>query len=113
METLDDEAAWDRQAAEARAAVQAWRRSHPDATLRQIEAEVDRQLAAARARLVAATALAGPEAAAPPACPECSGAMAWDGERTRHLTTTHDEAIALTRRYARCPQCGTGLSPPG
>jgi hypothetical protein len=27
------------------------------------------------------------------------------------LTTSHDEAIALTRRYARCPRCGTGLFP--
>jgi hypothetical protein len=113
MKTPEDEAAWDRQAAEARATVQAWRAAHPQATLKQIEAEVDRQLAAARARLVEAMALTGPVAAAAPPCPDCGGAMTWEGERTRRLTTTHDEALALTRRYARCPRCGTGLFPPG
>jgi hypothetical protein len=112
MQSPDDEAGWDRQAAEARAAIQAWRTAHPQATLKQIEQEVDRQLAVVRARLVEAAALAGPVAAAPP-CPDCGGPMRWEGARTRRLTTTHDEAIALTRRYARCPRCGTGLFPPG
>ena len=113
MRTPEDEAAWDRQATQARLAMRAWRSAHPTATLTQIEQEVDRQLAAARARLVEATALAGEVEATRPACPDCGGAMVWEGERTRHLTTTHDEAIALTRRYARCPRCGTGLFPPG
>ncbi len=113
MQTPNDAAAWDRQAAEARAAVQAWRAVHPRATLTDIEGEVDRQLAVARARLIEAAVVAGSVAATRPACPDCGGAMTWDGERTRHLTTTHDEAIALTRRYARCPRCGTGLFPPG
>jgi hypothetical protein len=113
MWTPEDEAAWDRQAAQVRADVQAWRAAHPAATLKQIEQEVDRRLAAARARLVEAAALAGPVAATPPPCPACGGAMRWEGERTRRLTTTHDEAIELTRRYARCPRCGSGLFPPG
>ena len=113
MSTPEDEATWERAAARARAGVEAWRAAHPQATLRQIEVEVDRQLAAARAQLIAAVAQAGPVAEAPPPCPACGGPTAWDGERTRRLTTTHDEAIALTRRYARCPACGTGLFPPG
>jgi ribosomal protein S27AE len=113
MQTSEDETAWDRQAAQVRADVQAWRIAHPTATLRQIEQEVDRQLAAARARLVEAVALAGPVAVMPPPCPDCGSTMRWEGERTRRLTTTHDQAIALTRRYARCPRCGTGLFPPG
>ncbi len=113
MRTPEEDAAWDRQAAQVRADVQAWRAAHPQATLKQIEQEVDRQLAAARARLVAAAALAGPVDVAPPACPECGAAMTWEGERTRRLTTTHDEVIELRRRYARCPRCGTGLFPPG
>lgn len=112
MWTPEDEAAWDRQAARVRAEVQAWRATHPQATLTQIEQEIDRRLASARARLVEAVAQAGPVAAAPPAGPDCGAAMAWEGERTRRLTTTHDEAIALRRRYARCPRCGTGLFPP-
>ena len=113
MSTPEDEVAWDRLAAQVRADVQAWRTAHPRATLAQIEVEVDRRLAAARARLVEAVAVAGPPEAAPPPCPECGGPMRWDGARTRRLTTTHDEAIALTRRYARCPACGAGLFPPG
>ena len=113
MWTPEDEAAWDRQAAQVRADVQAWRAAHPRATLKQIEREIDRRLAAARARLVEAMAQAGPVAATPPACPGCGAAMTWEGDRTRRLTTTHDEGIALSRRYARCPRCGAGVFPPG
>jgi hypothetical protein len=111
--TPEDEAAWDRQAAQARAELQAWRAAHPRATLAEIEREVDRRLAAARARLVEAAAQGGPAEAPPPPCPECGGAMRWDGARGRRLTTTHDQTIELTRRYARCPACGAGLFPPG
>jgi hypothetical protein len=109
----DDEAVWERQAARVRADLRAWRAAHPRATLAQIEQEVDRRMAAARAGLVEALALAGPAEASPPPCPECGGPMAWDGERVRRLTTAHDQAVALTRRYARCPACGAGLFPPG
>jgi hypothetical protein len=113
MSTPEDGAAWDRAAAQARAGVEAWRAAHPRAALKEIEVEVDRRLAAARAQLIAAAAQAGPGEAAAPACPTCGGPMRWDGERTRRLTTTHDEAIDLTRRYARCPACGAGFFPPG
>jgi hypothetical protein len=111
--TPEDEAAWDRQAAQVRIELQAWRAAHPRATLREIEQEVDRRLAAARARLVEGAALGGPAEATAPACPGCGGPMRWDGERARRLTTTHDQTVVLTRRYARCPRCGTGLFPPG
>jgi len=113
MNPLEDEGPWEREAARARAAVAAWRVAHPQATLRQIEVEVDRRLAAARARLIAAVAQAGPVEEEPPPCPACGTPMTWDGERTRRLTTTHDQPVELTRRYARCPACGTGLFPPG
>ena len=111
MQAPEDRAAWDRQAAQARIELESWRAAHPRATLREIEVEVDRRLAAARARLVEAMASAGPEA--PPPCPGCGSAMRWDGARTRRLTTTRDQAVALVRRYARCPACGAGLFPPG
>ena len=113
MRTPEDAAAWDRQAAQVRVDVQAWRAAHPRATLTQIEQEVDRQLAAARARLVEAMALAGPVAATPPPCPDCGTAMAWEGERTRRLRTTHEQEVVLRRGYTRCPACGTGVFPPG
>jgi predicted RNA-binding Zn-ribbon protein involved in translation (DUF1610 family) len=113
MSTLTNEAAWEREAAQARATLEAWRAAHPQATLRQIEIEVDRHLAGVRARLLEGAAVAGPAEPIPPPCPACGEPMHWDGERTRQLTTTHDATITLTRRYARCPACGTGLFPPG
>lgn len=113
MNTPEDEATWDRAAAQARASVEAWRAAHPRATLKEIEVEVDRRLAAVRAQLIAAAAQAGPVEAAAPPCPTCGEPMRWDGERTRRLTTAHDQTVALTRRYARCPACGAGFFPPG
>jgi hypothetical protein len=113
MSTPEDNATWDRAAARARAGVAAWRAAHPRATLTEIEVEVDRQLAAARAQLIASAAQAGPVEEEPPPCPTCGAPMRWDGARTRHLTTTHDQPVELTRRYARCPACGTGPFPPG
>ena len=113
MSTPADDAGWDHAAAQARAAFAAWRAAHPQATLRQIEVAVDRHLAGVRARLLEGAATAAPVAALPPPCPACGTPMGWDGERTRHLTTTHEQTIELTRRYARCPAGGTGLFPPG
>src|SRR5688500_12741960 len=103
MQTPEDAAAWERQAAQVRIDLAGWRAAHPRATLTEIEREVDRRMALIRAGLAAAAALAGPAEATPPPCPECGGAMTWDGERVRRLTTTHDEAVDLPRRYARCP----------
>lgn len=109
---------WDQLTAQVLDEVKAWRAAHPRATLREIEQEVDVRLATARARLVEAAALA--EAAAEPVpgrerprCPACGAAMVVEGTRTRRLTTTHNRDVTLTRRYARCPQCGTGFFPPG
>lgn len=113
MNSPGHDVSWDDHAAAVRAALQQWRATHPRATLKEIEQEVDRQLAAVRAGLVGTLAEAGPVADLPPPCPDCGTAMRWDGERTRRLTTTHDETLTLTRRYARCPECGAGVFPPG
>ncbi len=108
---------WTRLTEEVLAGVQVWRAQHPRATLYEIEAEVDARLGAARSQLLAATALAAPEADpaldARSTCPDCGAGMRWEGRQTRRLTTTHDHDVTLTRRYARCPRCGTGLFPPG
>jgi predicted RNA-binding Zn-ribbon protein involved in translation (DUF1610 family) len=112
MWTPADDESWDAEAIEVRRDLAQWRAAHPRATLREIEQEVDRRLAAVRAGLIQTAALAGAAEAEPPACPQCGGAMVWDGTRARHLTTTHNEVLELSRRYARCPVCGTGLFPP-
>ncbi len=48
-----------------------------------------------------------------PACPACGGRVEARGAKTRQLTTTYNRQITLTRSYAVCPSCGTGLFPPG
>lgn len=108
--------AWRDLADEARAGIAEWRQQHPTATLREIEEAIDERLAGLRARMVQDAALAS--AAADPAasgvrprCPACGAAMSLEGARTRRLRTTYDREVTLTRRYARCPACGTGAFP--
>ena len=109
--------AWHRLAEEAWTGVAEWRRQHPTATLAEIEQAVDERLADLRARLVRDAALASdrtdPAASGErPRCPECGTPMRLEGARTRRLRTRHDRDLDLTRAYARCPACGTGVFPP-
>jgi hypothetical protein len=117
MRSSLSDGAWQRLADEAWAGLTAWRHQHPKATLREIEQAVDERLAVLRARMVQDAALAS-AAADPtagderPRCSVCGEPMHLEGPRTRSLRTTYDQEVALTRRYARCPACGTGLFPP-
>jgi hypothetical protein len=97
-----------------------WRRQHPTATMREIETAIDAHLAKVRAQMLQDTALASPTAdlaGVPeperPVCPACGQRLRLRGQRTRRLTTSHDQSVALTRSYAECPACGAGLFPPG
>jgi hypothetical protein len=93
-----------------------WRQRHPQATWDDLEATVDAELAALRAKVLQGTALASDAVdlrTVRPPCPRCGTPMQAAGPRTRHLTTDHDQPIALPRTYARCPTCGSGLFPPG
>ena len=96
-----------------------WRTAHPQATLREIEGALDARLAALRARMREDLALASKQAdvqALPveerPPCPACGARLEARGAKTRRLTTTYERQITLTRSYAVCPACGTGLFPP-
>ena len=117
MWTPEIEEEWARLTARVLGELGDWRTAHPRATLREIEQEVDARLATARARLLEAAAVGGPVGdpalSEPTRCPACGAVMAVEGERTRRLRTTHEQEIALTRRYARCPACGAGVFPPG
>ena len=118
MWTPEIEREWARLSAQVLGDIGIWRTAHPRATLREIEQEVDARLAAARAKLLEATAGAGSDGdpaagAEPPSCPACGAAMVVEGERTRRLRTTHEQEVVLTRHYTRCPACGTGVFPPG
>jgi YgiT-type zinc finger domain-containing protein len=92
-----------------------WRQEHPQATLREIEAELDRQVVRVRAALLAETIAASAAAAggAGVSCAVCGGPMAADGKRKRRLTTQGGQTIELDREYMRCPRCGKGFFPPG
>ncbi|MDQ3549418.1 MAG: hypothetical protein M3439_11445 [Chloroflexota bacterium] len=87
-----------------------WRAEHPQATLTEIEREVDRQLDAVRADLVREMAVTG---AAFDVCPDCGAPLVQRGTRERTLITDGDEPLRLQRVYASCPACGNGLFPPG
>lgn len=92
-----------------------WRQTHPRASWDDLEAAVDAELAALRAQVLQDTALASDAVdlrTERPPCPACRTPLQAAGTRTRRLTTDHDQPIALTRTYARCPACGTGLFPP-
>src|SRR3954468_7749537 len=95
-------------------AMLAWRVAHPDATLLEIEQEVDRQLGTYRAALigdVAATAEPAPTDP-PPGCLVCGQPMQRDRRRTVAAATAHGGEVTLTGQTWRCPACGAGLFPP-
>ena len=97
--------------------MRAWRRAHPKATMYEIEVELDTQIAAMRAQLLAETAVGaggeGGTAEAAAVCPVCQGQLVKDGKRRRKLKTSGDQEVVLERVYMRCPQCGYGVFPPG
>jgi hypothetical protein len=88
-----------------------WQAAHPRATLTQIEQELDRQFASARAGVLAELANSTRDELGP--CPDCGGRLVRRGEQERTLQTTGDAALVLQRPYATCSRCGRGLFPPG
>jgi hypothetical protein len=109
---------WDQLAHAAFSGIIEWRLRHPTATWAELETTVDQQMAQLRARMLQdvaqASAATDLTAAGPPAaCPHCGTPLRRAGRRQRQLTTDHEQPITLTRQYARCPRCGTGLFPPG
>ena len=116
----EDEARWQQLTDEVLTGVKEWRLQHPKATLCEIENALDERWARARARLLQDLALASAVADLStvtseerPSCPECGQRMEARGTDTRSLTTIYNQQITLTRGYAHCPVCKTGLFPPG
>lgn len=91
--------------------MQHWREQHPRATLPEIEAELDRQMRRLRADVLAETARTTPDVVA--RCPHCGATLTRRGKRERTLITDGDEELTLSRVYATCPACSSGLFPPG
>lgn len=94
-----------------RAFMQHWRHQHPHATLTELEVELDRQVRRLRADVLAESAPGTSDDLG--TCPHCGSALARRGERERTLITDGDEPLTLSRSYASCPTCGSGLFPPG
>lgn len=88
-----------------------WMTAHPAATLLEIEHEVDRQLGAYRAALIAEAARRE-GASGPPDCPACGEAMRRDGRRAIRQVTAHQGEVVVEGQAWRCPACGAGLFPP-
>ena len=94
-----------------------WRGEHPKATLREIEAEIDRRLSELRAQMISDTANASAsaewEAAAGVVCPDCGAKLLKKGKKKRILLTRDGRKIELVRDYGVCVACGQGIFPPG
>ena len=103
------------------AALSAWRRAHPRATLAEIEAAVQAPLQQLQARMLTDLVTASPSAdlaatplAERPCCPDCGGTLQPRGRQRRQLLTPGQAApLAFARSYAVCLACRRGLFPPG
>ena len=111
----DWEAEWQALSEEVYSGMADWRAAHPRAPFAEIEAAVEERLAGLRARLLerAALASAATDLRERPVCSQCGGTVQARGKRKRRLAVPGDQVVELERTYAVCPQCGTGLFPPG
>ena len=96
-----------------------WRALHPQATLAEIEEELDRQLGRVRTQLLGDLALASRAAEVGraaeeerPRCAECGGRLISEGERPRRVRTVNNQVVELQRDYATCTACGSRFFPP-
>lgn len=111
---------WDELYNEATKSSREWRRANKQASLTDIENQVDDNLAELRAKMIEELAheselsdLRRVAVEERPKCPECGVTVNADGQRKRHLVTEHDQEVTLKRSKARCPNCGLSFFPSG
>ena len=100
------------------AEMDAWRATHPTATLTEIEAALDERLSALRRHLLSDTIAKSPlsewselPSEQRPLCPRCAVPLQPRGKRRRHLRSAGGD-LSVERTYGLCPRCGSGLFPP-
>jgi hypothetical protein len=110
---------WESLSQEVMSGLREWRNQHPQASLREIEAELDQRLARLRARMLQDSALQSravdwqnAAAEAQPVCSECGERLEASGWHRRELQSHGQEQIVLERQYGVCPKCGLGFFPP-
>ena len=111
---------WDDLYDEAAEKSRSWRKANKQASLTDIENQVDVGLAELRAKMIEELAhdseLSDLREVAPeerPTCPECGTIVNANGQRKRHLVTEHDQGVMLKRSKATCPNCGLSFFPSG
>jgi uncharacterized protein (UPF0212 family) len=118
MKTKKMDEEWDGASAEMNAGITEWRKEHPRATFREIEAEIDRRLDKYRAKLLSDTANLSTsaewiEVEKGPVCPTCGVKLEGKGRKKRKLQTRGGNEVEIEREYGVCPVCGQGIFPPG
>lgn len=113
-----DDKQWIDPASAAFAEIAEWRRTHPKATLAEIEAAVDERLRRVRERVVTDTVHTSAAAeftgeGERPACPDCGRALQAYGKKRRWIRSHTGGGIELNRIYGYCPRCAAGFFPPG
>lgn len=101
-------------------AIQTWHVTHPRATLAEMDTALYPLLMQLQAACMQEMAQEQPEAhwaAYPeterPRCPTCQVPLRPHGTRPRRLQGRGGASVDLDRTYGVCPQCGTGVFPPG
>jgi RNase P subunit RPR2 len=119
MRQEDFDRDWEAASKEMLTGMKAWRVAHPKATLDAMEEELDRRIQALRAEMLEDMAQASDladvralPAAERPVCSQCGAPLGPRGQEVRQLKTQGDHTLTLTRSYAVCPRCQTGIFPP-
>lgn len=90
-----------------------WRDAHPEATFDEIAAQVTPKRRALMGELLGQLAQQQGDGSYEEAtCPSCSEPLEASGRRKRRIVHAEGE-VEVERAYHHCPECGTGLFPPG
>jgi hypothetical protein len=108
---------WQEQSIELITGMAKWRMQRAKATMREIEAELDRRLERVRAKMLEEAVLMSEareweEKEGAPVCPECGVVLEGKAKGRRSLQTHGNMEIKLERQYGVCPSVGKAF-PPG